>query len=130
MPICVMEGSTNSSCAAAIPTAAPELSGAPASTATGNCGGCYIIADVAGIVFYSEIITQTVATAFVSVGGNGSLRTTTTQVIENQGEFTFSPTGPVATAGVGVQVNPATSVITVGGALLYDHQSRDVRLVG
>jgi len=54
-----------------------------------NCGGCYVVADVAGIAFGSETLTQTQTNSVVVVSGLNSTFTTTSIVFE-QGQFTFT----------------------------------------
>ena len=102
---------------AIVPTAAPDLGGI--SSAAPTCGGCYVVADVAGIVFGSDIVTHTAATAIVSVvtGLNGSRLYTTTSIIENSAPFTFGPTGLIGSGFAATIINFGTEV-TVGGATL------------
>ena len=96
---------------------APEVIGI--SSAAPSCGGCYVIADVAGIVFGSEILTQTAGTVQVSVGvGLNGTRYTTTSFIEHPGEFTFD-VGGLITGNFGATVVNYGPTITVGGAVLY-----------
>ncbi|KAL8735254.1 MAG: hypothetical protein Q9181_002886 [Wetmoreana brouardii] len=86
-----------------------------------GCGGCVIIADVAGIVWYSEVFINTAATAVVGVNtGNGS-RVTRTSIIQNEGQFTFNPAA--GTAAYGTPPSAVTSVgfdsvTTIAGATL------------
>ncbi|KAL2046888.1 hypothetical protein N7G274_000906 [Stereocaulon virgatum] len=96
--------------------AAPDLAG-PASAASSACGGCYIVAGVAGLVWYSEIFVNTAATAIVSVGmGNGS-SATRTSIIQNEGELTYNLAPTRGAGGVLAQVNYSPS-FTLGGAVL------------
>ena len=91
----------------------------PATTAAPNsaCGGCYVIADVAAIVFGSELL-QT-ATQFVSVGVGRNGTQITTQFLQSGGEFSFNPSGLI-TGGGGGGVSPFTgTVVTISGATLY-----------
>ena len=41
--------------------ALPEIN-APLTTTSGGCGACYIIADVAALIWYSEVFINTAAT--------------------------------------------------------------------
>ncbi|KAL8801239.1 MAG: hypothetical protein Q9182_004588 [Xanthomendoza sp. 2 TL-2023] len=73
---------------------------APTTTAGQTCGGCVIIADVAGFVWYSEIFVNTAATAFVGVGvGNNGSRVTRTSIVRNDVDFTFNPQAGTAAFG-------------------------------
>ena len=83
------------------------------------CGGCYLVADVAGIVWYSEIFLNQAATAVVSVGVGNGTRATSTSIIKNQAQFTFAPS--MATAmGSPLALTSAhyDSTLTVAGAVL------------
>ena len=96
---------------------APDLAGS-ASAASAACGGCYIVAGVAGLVWYSEIFVHTAATAVVSVGvGNGS-SATRTSIVQNEGELTYNLAPTRGAGGVLAQVNYEPS-FTLGGAILY-----------
>ena len=94
-------------------SALPDLA-----SAGGDCNGCYLIADVAGLVWYSEVFVN-MATAMLQVGGNGSAATTRTSIVQDEGAFTFSPdeTGP---GGAGVLTQVAFEpTVNVAGAVLY-----------
>jgi hypothetical protein len=99
-------------------SALPDLMGPSSSTVT--CGGCYIVADVAGIVWYSEIFINTGATAVVNVGVGNGTRATSTSLIRNEAQFTFNPSmatamgSPLALTSVHYD-----STVTVAGAVLY-----------
>lgn len=82
------------------------------------CGGCQLVADVAGLVWYSQVFINTAATELVSVGVANGTRATRTSVVQDEGEFTFNPAA-TANGGALTQVNFEPS-ITVGGAVLYD----------
>ena len=88
----------------------------PASATTPSCGGCYLVADVAGLVWYSEVFINTAATAFVSVGVGNGTSATRTSVVENEGDFTFS-LGATVSGGALTQLNYQPTV-NVGGAIL------------
>jgi len=94
---------------------APDLAG-PATATTPSCGGCYLVADVAGLVWYSEVFINTAATAFVSVGVGNGTSATRTSIVENEGAFTFNPTATVS-GGALTQLNYQPTV-NVGGAIL------------
>ena len=96
-------------------SAAPDLAG-PA-TAAPSCGGCYIVADVAGLVWYQEVFINTAATALVSVGVGNGTSATRTSVIQNEGQFTFNPTDATESPGALTQLNFQPTV-NVGGAQL------------
>ncbi|KAI4241791.1 MAG: hypothetical protein L6R40_004337 [Gallowayella cf. fulva] len=102
----------------------------PTTTAGQTCGGCVIVADVAGIIWYSEVFIQTAATAFVGVGvGNNGSRVTRTSIVSNDaGEFTFSPqagTAEYGTAPLAVNVGYQTST-EIGGATLVSPTAYNV----
>ena len=97
--------------AAASGSALPDLE-----ASTQFCGGCYVIADVAGLVWYSEVFINS-ATAMLSVGGNGSKATTRTSILQDEGAFTFSP-GETGGGGALTQV-AFESTVNVAGAVLY-----------
>ncbi|KAL8663422.1 MAG: hypothetical protein Q9168_008096 [Polycauliona sp. 1 TL-2023] len=100
-----------------------SLAGPAAATATAaggqGCGGCAIIADVAGIVWYEEVFVSTAATAFVGVGvGNNGSRVTRTSVVQNNLDFTFNPQAS-APFGSAVVTNAVFATETeIGGATL------------
>ncbi|KAL6717386.1 hypothetical protein ACLMJK_005301 [Lecanora helva] len=95
-------------------SAAPDLAGP--TTAAPSCGGCYIVADVAGLVWYSQVFINTAATALVSVGVGNGTRATRTSIMQNEGAFTFNPQN-TAPAGALTQLNFAPTA-NVGGAQL------------
>ncbi|KAL8983341.1 MAG: hypothetical protein Q9205_002388 [Flavoplaca limonia] len=91
-----------------------------ASTIAGqNCGGCIIVADVAGIVWYEEVFINTAATAFVgvAVGNNGS-RVTRTSVVQNDLDFTFNPQASDQYGTVMVTNAAYATSTEIGGATL------------
>ncbi|KAL9003084.1 MAG: hypothetical protein Q9188_004019 [Gyalolechia gomerana] len=94
----------------------------PSSTVAGqSCGGCIIVAQVDGVVWYEGVFLNTAATAVVSVGGGNGSRITRTSINYNEGEFTFNPaagtaaygTTPLAVTNVGYD-----SETVIGGATL------------
>ena len=95
-----------------------ELPAITGPAANDQCGGCYVVADVAGIVFGSQQLTTTeVQVISVGVGRNGT-NVTTTSIVEATGQFTFNTAGLVTGAGAGfVSYGPST-IITVNGATL------------
>lgn len=90
------------------------------SSASQVCGGCVIVADVAGIVWYEELAVNTAATALVGVGvGSNGSRVTRTSIVQNSLEFTFDPqaSGQYPTVMVtNAAVLPSTEI---AGATLY-----------
>ena len=108
-------------------TAAPDLA-APASSSSGapvSCGGCYVVANVAGLVWYSEVFINTAATALVSVGAaNNGTRATSTSIIQNEGDFTFGPGLPATGAALN-QINYDSS-LTISGAVLQSPTAYNV----
>ena len=83
-----------------------------------GCGQCQLVADVAGLVWYSQVFINDAATNLVQVGVNNASRTTRTSLIQNEGEFTYNPAASDAVGGALTQVNFEPSV-TVAGAVLY-----------
>lgn len=100
-------------------TAAALLSSSAPAAQT--CGGCFIVAQVDGIVWYEGVFVNNAATAVVSIGGGNGTRTTRTSINYNEGAFTFNPaagtaafgTTPLAVTNVGYD-----SETVIGGATL------------
>ena len=109
-------GRANSLRDAGTPTALPAITG-PAAAASSGCGGCYVVADVAGIYFGNETVTQT-HTALTSIGitPNGT-NVTSTSIIVASALFTVFPTG-LEPGGV-LSANYGGPTITIGGVALY-----------
>lgn len=83
---------------ALIPAPAPELAGPSSAATEPSCGGCYLVADVVGLVWYDEILRPVVGTQVVSVAvGNGS-QVTRTIFSSAEVQFTYTP-GARATGG-------------------------------
>jgi len=84
-----------------------------------------VVADVAGLVWYSEVFINTAATALVSVGAasNGT-RATSTFVGQDEGDFTFGP-GSEPTGAALNQIN-YDSIITISGAVLQSPTAYNV----
>lgn len=100
-------------------SALADLNGGALSSSI-SCGGCYVVADVAAIVWYSQAFINTVGTAVENVYlGNGT-RTTRTSIIENESPFTYDP---ASISSAGMQDLALTPVdyeesATVSGAVL------------
>lgn len=90
------------------PSALPDVT-APAGQV---CAGCYVVAEVAGIVFGG--VTTATQTAVVSLGSNGSV--VRTSLMDGEGLITYTNSQP---AGAPVSYNSFGSVITLSGATLY-----------
>ena len=93
----------------------------PAITGPGSqesqCGGCYVVADVAGIVFGTETFTQTnTALVSIGVGANGTNITSTISITAAAVPFTFDPTS--LTPGV-LAFNSLGPTLTISGVELY-----------
>lgn len=101
-------------------SALPDLNG-PAPTSSGACDACYIIADVAALVWYSEAFINTAATQFVDVrvGNNGS-RSTRTSIVSNEAPFTYDPAKISAASMQDLALTPVEYApsATVSGAVL------------
>ncbi|KAL8687423.1 MAG: hypothetical protein Q9224_005157 [Gallowayella concinna] len=101
----------------------------PTTTAGQTCGGCVIIADVAGFVWYSEVFIDTAATAFVGVGvGNNGSRVTRTSIVRNDAEFTFNPqassapygTAPLVVTNAGYGTSTEIAGVTLTSPTAYN----------
>lgn len=104
---------------ALLATVEPALDSSSAAAPT--CGGCYIVAEVAGVVWYSGVFLNTAATAVVSVGVGNGTRATRTSIIQNEAEFTFNPeAGPAAfgTSALAVTNVGYDSTTVINGATL------------
>ena len=108
------------------PAAAPDLAASASSSAGAavSCGGCYVVADVAGLVWYSEIFVNTAATAQVLVGTANGTRATRTSIVQNEGQFTFGPDGQATGAALN-QIN-FDSTIEIAGAVLQSPTAYNV----
>lgn len=77
------------------------------------------MADVAGLVWYSEIFLNTGATAVVNVGVGNGTRATSTSLIRNQVQFTFDPSMATAMGSLlALTEIHYDSSLTVAGAVL------------
>ena len=100
-----------------LPSALAQLSGI--TSAAPSCGGCYVVADVAAIVFGAQALTNIAATELVSVGvGLNGSRYTSISVIANEGQFTIDPSGLVTGVFEATVVNFGGPTILVNGATL------------
>lgn len=107
-------------------SAQPEFIGGASSTGTPvSCGACYVVANVGGLVWYSEVFINTAATAMISVGApkNGT-RATRTSIVQNEGDFTFGPN--VAPTGAALNQINYDSSITISGAVLQSPTAYNV----
>jgi len=113
-------------------SALPQVTGPGGSS--NSCDGCYVVADIAGIVFGNEVLTVThtnlVATAIITAGTVSRATVVMTKTVfstETQtqavsqakqvGQFTFDGNGQVQ-GGPGTVFNPLTSEITISGRVL------------
>ena len=87
----------------------------PTEAAGNPCNACELVADVAGLVWYDQVFINTAATELVGVGQNNGSRATRTSVIQDEGEFTYAPSGSAGGALTQVNFEPS---ITVSGAVL------------
>lgn len=94
---------------------------AVAPSASKSCGGCYIVADVDAIVWYSEAFIYTAATHFVGVQVGNGTRSSRTSIVVNEAPFTYDPTR-ISSAGmqdlVLTPVDYAPTAV-IRGATLY-----------
>ena len=93
---------------------APAITGSAAPSA---CGGCYVIAGVAAVVFGEELVQTATQVVSVGIGKNGT--TVTTSYAVPGVEFSFNPSGLLTGSEPGPTFAPGT-VITISGATLYD----------
>jgi len=109
-----------SACLPQVVTPIAITNSAPLPTVT--CGGCYVVADVAGIEFGTETVTH-LQSATVSIGLN---QTTVISVQTQVGvtEFSFAPSGILGTV-TGTLFNYGTA-ITVSGVTLTSPTAYDV----
>ena len=84
------------------------------SGASNGCGDCAVVADVAGLVWYSEIFLNA-QTAVVGVGMNNASRTTRTSILQPEGAFTYQPGGGGSSSLRQINYEPS---ITIAGAVL------------
>jgi len=101
--------------------AIPAVTGGSNNGGNGDCGGCYVGADVAAIAFGSEVATATATNQIIVMPGMNSSFTTTSLVFD-QGKFTFAPvTGVVGHASAPAKATPLnvdTSTFVVSGVTL------------
>lgn len=101
-----------SACIESIPTAAATGTAGPTGTPQA-CNGCYVVADVAGVVFGEDIRIQT-QTAIEFQGPNSTFRRTLTQGFD---QVSLVPSGVLGDGFTSFDTGPT---ITVAGAVLYD----------
>lgn len=103
------------------PTALPAITG-PAGGQV-PCGGCYVVADVAGIFFASETVTIT-DIAVISMpqglnGTNGTITTLSTVIATAPaGQFSYDTAGLLTGTDGGAIALVNSTVITISGAVL------------
>ncbi|KAL9135149.1 MAG: hypothetical protein Q9175_003665 [Cornicularia normoerica] len=116
--LCVPQGAliTGTEASEFLPSAAPDLAG-PGNSSPSGCGGCYLVADVAGVVWYQEVFINTAATAVVSVGVGNGTSATRTSVVQNEGQFTVGSAAATEGSVALTQINFQPTAI-VGGAKL------------
>ena len=92
----------------------PQITGSPQVT---GCGGCYVVADVAAVVFGSQYLTQ-MDTKLVNIqtGRNGSSYTSTSIII-GRGQLSISTQGDFGGSTAAVTINNGPT-IDVNGATL------------
>lgn len=101
-------------------TAAPDSLSSGVPQAAGQCGGCYVVADVAGVVFAPEPLNQTVATAYlITIMGKNGTNITSVSIAENTAPFTFNPSGLITGSRGGATQLITDSIITLSGVTLY-----------
>jgi len=94
-----------------------QTTSAPSVTIAG-CGGCYVIADVAQVLFGSEVVTET-ATQVVSAGTGRNGTTVTTSFVQPLAPFSFDTSGLITgTSAAPAFAFPTGTVVTVNGATL------------
>ena len=86
-------------------------------SAAPSCGGCVLVADVAAIIWYSEVFVQT-DTKIVAISVGNVTRSTTTSIVRNTGQFTFNPGATTGEGNIAVTTVDYSATITVNGAQL------------
>ena len=100
-----------------MPSKLPDILGGPTG-APQACGGCYVVADVAGVVFGTETLSAiATVTQSVGVGLNGSR--VTTLLTENVGQFSFNTGGLLGPTQVPGATGGSNSTYVLSGATLY-----------
>ena len=106
------------------PTALPALTLPSSAGAAQSCGGCYVVADVADIVFAPDTVTITgVAVVSMPQGLNGTNGTAYTTVSMRSatldvGQFSYNTEGLITGAYGGAVSLVDSTVITISGATL------------
>lgn len=93
--------------------------GGPQNENTG-CGSCYVVADVAAVVWYSEIFVNVAATRVLNIAVGNSTRATRTSTILNEAEITIEPDPDAGEDGAEAPLTTYTfaSTYNVGNATL------------
>lgn len=101
-----------------VPALQPVIQGPASAGPAPSCGGCVVVADVAGLVWYKEIFVNTIGTEFRSVGfTNNRTRTTSTIFRSAEAGFTYTPNGAPNSAAPTPLINFGP-FYTIGGATL------------
>ena len=90
-----------------------------------TCSGCYVVANVTGIVFGSQVINQVLGTVLVAVptGINGT-QPTLTSVIISYSPFSFGPTSLLdTTTGLETPFHSLDSLYIFEGITLFVYPS-------
>lgn len=83
-----------------------------------GCSGCYVIADVAAILFGDEQLTET-ATQLVSIGVGKNGTRVTTSFVQPIGAFSFNPSGIIQGSGTAGAIQfPTGTIFTISGVEL------------
>lgn len=116
--LCIPQGAiiTGTEASEFLAPAASDLAG-PANAASPGCGGCYLVADVAGVVWYQEVFINTAATAVVSVGVGNGTSATRTSIQQNEGQLTVGNPSATGASVALTQINFQPTA-NVGGAQL------------
>jgi hypothetical protein len=99
----------------ALPAAQPNLGGPQGDGS--SCGGCKVLADVAAVVWYSEIFEAVRATRVLDVAIGNNSRTTRTSTIMNEAQYTIEP-NPNDDSEQALSTINFGSTLNVNGALL------------
>ena len=98
----------------------PDILG-PTSPSNSDCGGCYVVADVAGVFWGTETVTYTSVAATVSIAFTPNGTNVTTTITAKVTPFTAYPTGLASdAANFGTDLDYNGPTLAIGGVQLYE----------
>jgi hypothetical protein len=94
----------------------PDVAG-PTAAPTVACGSCFILADVAGVIFGETTATNTITlVSSIGVGSNGT--NLTTSYTAGTAEFSFAPSTILGGGFTGTAFDVGPTITIPGGAVL------------